>query len=227
MYRLRISVKITDVEMAWRAYFVTSPFAILNAQKLKPERSVKANVIDSTSSPRLQIRLPNEADYVGSDRWLMYGAADCEVHVFVEADNHKVVQRLYWIQFEGYVPSRPELKYDYSSNPVQKFGGVEFYVRSRFGPTNDAVKPGSDAEHVRLLIGGSSYTMPGGMMNVRLVHLPDEQRRRELMIIYAENTKSEGVEWEDLMPGGKAADRWPDIQRALIERAAKKIVVTQ
>ena len=29
--------------------------------------------------------------------------------------------------------------------------------------------------------------MPAGMMSVRLVHLLDEQKRKELMIIYSEN----------------------------------------
>jgi hypothetical protein len=53
-------------------------------------------------------------------------------------------------------------------------------------PTDDAVKPGYDAEHVRQLIRASAYTIPPGMVNVRFVHLPDEQKRRELMIIYAE-----------------------------------------
>src|SRR5687767_2154370 len=210
----------------WLSVLLFCTFTV-SAQTPKPERAVHANVISSANNPRIQIKLPKEAHYVGGDRWLMYEVADCEIHVFVEADDHKKVQRLYWIQFEGYVPSRPQLKYDYTSNPVQHFGGLEFYTRPRFGPTDDPVKPGSDAEHVRQLIRASGYTMPTGMMNVRLVHLPDEHRRKELMIIYAEDTDSAGVEWRDLLPGGKAADRWQEIQRVLIESAAKRIVFSQ
>jgi hypothetical protein len=65
------------------------------------------------------------------------------------------------------------------------------------------------------------------MLNVRLVHLPDEQKRKELMIIYAEDTAFAGVAWTDLFPGGKAAGQWPDIQKALEERAETRIVLHQ
>jgi hypothetical protein len=202
--------------------FWTIPLTV-SAQTAVPERTVNANVIRSMRDPRIQITLPKRVEYVGSDRWLLYGVADCEVHVFVEADDRKKVQRYYWIQFEGYVPSRPELKYDYTSNPVQRIGGLPFYVRARFGGTEDPVKPGSDAQHVQQLIQGKGYSMPAGMMNVRLVHLPGADRRKELMIIYAEDISVAGVEWRDLLPGGKAADRWQAIQRELIESAAKRI----
>jgi hypothetical protein len=134
---------------------------------------------------------------------------------------------MYWLQFEGYLPSKPELKHNYSSDPIQKFEGIDFHVRARFGPNDDPVKPGSDTEHVRRLIHNRGLTMPKGMMNVRLVHLLDEQKRKELMIIYGENIESIGLEWTDLIPGGKAADRWPDIQKALIQRAEKQIVLKE
>jgi hypothetical protein len=197
--------------------------SILSAQALKPERSVQANTVTSASDPRLRIKLPKQAKYLGSDRWLLFGIIDCEVHVFVEADAHKIVQRLYWVQFEGYIPSRPELKYDYSSNRVQKVDGLDFYTRAQFGPADDPVKAGSDAEHVRQLVQAAGYTMPPGIRNIRLVHLPDERQRRELMVIYEENLATEGVQWKDLLPGGKAADRWPKMQQDLMEHLKKRI----
>ena len=36
--------------------------------------------------PRLRIQLPKPARYVGGERWLLFGIADCEIHVFVQAD---------------------------------------------------------------------------------------------------------------------------------------------
>jgi hypothetical protein len=61
------------------------------------------------------------------------------------------------------------------------------------------------------------------MMCVRFVHLLDEQKRRELMIIYGEEVASTGFPAADLRKGGKAYDRWPAIESGLIERAEKKI----
>ena len=49
--------------------------------------------------------------------------------------------------------------------------------------------------------------MPAGMMYVRLVHLLDEQKRKELMIIYGEYLAPTGFSVADLSQGGKAFDR--------------------
>ena len=48
-------------------------------------------------------------------------------------------------------------------------------------------KPGSGGEHIRKLIASRGYKMPANAMYVRLVHLLDEAKRRELMIIYGED----------------------------------------
>ncbi len=69
--------------------------------------------------------------------------------------------------------------------------------------------------------------MPAGMMDVRLVHLLDEQKRKELMIIYGEDVTPTGFNAAGLDEGGKAHDRWPAIEKALVERAVKMIVIEE
>lgn len=67
--------------------------------------------------------------------------------------------------------------------------------------------------------------MPAGMMYVRLVHLLDEQKRKELMFIYGEDLAPTGFTAADLKKSGKAYDQWPAIEKSLIERAEKKIKI--
>jgi hypothetical protein len=50
------------------------------------------------------------------------------LHAFVEADFDKKVQRLYWIQFEGYVPARLDLAHTYDSPRHTTIDGLDFYV---------------------------------------------------------------------------------------------------
>src|SRR6266851_9976473 len=199
----------------------------LAVQAKAPERRVEHNVIISERDPKVRIELPKSVRYVGADRWVLYGIADCELHAFVEADERKNVQRLYWVQFEGYIPTRPELKHEYNSPQHAKIGGMDFYVdtwvRSRDGKT----RPGSDREHIEALIRSKEYKMPAGMMDVRLVHLLDEQKRKELMIIYGEDVTPTGLSAGELDEGGKAHDRWPGIEKALVERAVKMIVIEE
>ena len=67
--------------------------------------------------------------------------------------------------------------------------------------------------------------MPAGMMYVRLVHLLDEQKRKELMIIYGEDLSDTGYAAAELRGGGKAYARWPTIEEDLVARAKKKIII--
>jgi hypothetical protein len=69
--------------------------------------------------------------------------------------------------------------------------------------------------------------MPAGMMIVRLVHLLVEQKRKELMIIYAEDLSPKGFTTAHLKKGGKAYDQWPVIEKSLVERAKNKIKIEQ
>jgi uncharacterized protein YdeI (BOF family) len=192
-----------------------------------PERKVATNVIASERDPEVQIQLPGSVQYVGADRWVMYDNTDCELHIFVEADEQKNVQRLYWVQFEGYLPSKPELKYQYNSPRHTNLGGMDFYVDTWVRATDEKPRLGSDGEHVRALVHAKGYRMPAAMMSVRLVHLLDAQKRKELMIIYSEDVAATGLEAADLKEGGKAYDRWPKVEKDLIQNAEKKIVIEQ
>jgi hypothetical protein len=203
------------------ALFCTS----LLAQSHPPERKVDGNVITSERDPKVRIELPKSAQYVGADRWVLYDIADCELHAFVEVDAQKNVQRLYWVQFESYIPSRPELAHTYDSPRHANIAGMDFYVDTWVRAKDAETRRGSDREHIEALIRAKGYKMPVGMMYVRLVHLLDPQKRKELMIIYGEDLKPTGFTAAELDDRGKAHNRWPAIENGLVERAKKKIVI--
>ncbi len=198
---------------------------LLLAQALRPERKVEGSTITSENNPAVRIHLPSSAQYVGADRWILYGVADCELHAFVEADGQKNVQRLYWVQFEGYVPNKPELKHTYDSPRHTDIAGMDFFVDTWVRASVEQVRPDSDREHIDALIRAKGYHMPAGMMYVRLVHLLDEQKRKELMIIYGEDVAPSGFTALDLQPNGKAQDQWPALEKGLIERAKGKLSI--
>src|SRR4051812_46386469 len=79
----------------------------LGASATEPERKIERNVIVSERDPQIRVELPAFAQYAGGDRFVLYDIADCELHAFVKADAAKVVQRLYWVQFEQYLPDKP------------------------------------------------------------------------------------------------------------------------
>lgn len=148
--------------------------------------------------PPAVVSLPDNAQYLGNRRWVLYGYADCDLHLFVdtdvvgadavETDAKGVVTRLYWIQSEGYLDSRPELTHagDYDDSRKIDIGGLRFHLDTWTRDREDAAPADSDLEQVDRLIAESGLSLPEDMVFVRLVHLPDPAQRKELMIIYAE-----------------------------------------
>jgi hypothetical protein len=177
------------------------------AHAAPPERIVRGNSIVSRADPHLRITVPHAAMYVGADRWNLYDVADCEIHVFVEADKARRVTRFYWIQFEAYLPSHPDFYYDYPSPPntPMQLWNRDFQVRARFGPTGEVPKAGSDLERVQQLIAKAGYTLPPHMLNVRMVHLgPKDAKgrvRSEMILFYNEDMAPTGMTSMDFITG--------------------------
>jgi hypothetical protein len=111
----------------------------------------------------------------------------------------------------------------YDSPRHTAIGGLDFYVDTWVATKDEKTTPGSDLEHVQALIGSHGYTMAAGMTSVRLVHLLDEQKRKELMIIYAEDLTPSGFAPAELKKGGKAYDQWSKIEKDALDHAASTI----
>jgi hypothetical protein len=197
----------------------------LTAPTGPPQRRIEGNIITSATDPAATIQLLNSPAYIGADRWILYGIADCELHAFVQADAQKKVQRLYWIQFESYLPTKPDMHHTYDSPRHTQINGLDFYVDTWVEPTNGPIKPDSDVEHIYNILQTHGYKLPTGMMSVRLVHLLDQQKRKELMFIYSEDVASTGLTVSELHSGGSEHDQWPKIEKGLIDRAEKSITI--
>ncbi len=220
-----MSVKTLDKIMQkiflslWILFFC----GLLSANPLGPERKVESNTVFSERDPKIKIEVPKTARYIGADRWNLYEIADCEIHVFVEADEEKNIKKYYWIQFESYLPSKPEYSYNYRGGNDMLIAGLDFNVRARFGSTSDPIKSGSDLERVVNLISASGYKLPADIMNVRFIHLLDNTKRKELMIIYGEDLSPTGLRTTDLIGDGTIHPKWTAIEAALLDRAKQNI----
>lgn len=135
------------------------------------------------------------------------------------------MQRLYWVQFEAYLPSKPDLHHTYDSPRHTQIGGLDFFIDTWVKPTREHITPGSDLEHIDSVLEAQGYKLPPAMMSVRLVHLLDQQKRKELMIIYSEDVTPSGLTANELSTGGRAHDQWPKIESGLISRAEKSIAI--
>jgi len=171
---------------------VMVPVAVACAQKKADTgpapvmREVKGQTIISDSSPAADLTFASDFHYVGSQVVNLYGSADAEQHVFVAGPPGKV-ERIYWIQFEHYLPSNNHT-YNYRPERTVDIGGLQFiYDVQAYSDYSGAIQdPRSDAAAVVGLLDKHKLARPSRVVRVRMFHLPSADHRSELMIIYGE-----------------------------------------
>jgi hypothetical protein len=189
-------------------------------------RSVKGQVLTSTKTPAVRIEFDQGFKYAGGHSFILYDVANAEQHFFVDADKEGRIKRMYWAQFEGYLPSNTHT-YRYKVNKTASIGGLEFiadaYARNiKANPG----QPDSDGARARAFLESKGYRMASDdVLSQRLVHLIDDAKRDELMIIYLEDLSGMGLTAADLAEGGRAAARWGEISNGLLDRAVKGMKV--
>jgi hypothetical protein len=198
----------------------------VDATAQRQARSVQGQVLTSTEKPALRLRFDKEFKYVGNQDFILYEVAHAEQHFFVDADKEGRIKRLYWVQFEGYLPSNTHT-YRYKVNKTVKLGGLDF-IADAYARNTKASKdrPDSDGSRARTFLESKGYRMASDdVLSQRLVHLLDETKRDELMVVYLEDLSAMGLTAGDLAAGGRAHARWEEISKGLLERAVKGMEV--
>lgn len=195
-----------------------------------PAARVEANRIVHPSEG-VTVTLPKSAAFIGSERFKLYDVADAEVHVFAEKDASNGLKKLYWVQFESYLPDAMTTGYNYAEgNARMMLWNTPTWVRAGPVSTGGRTRAGSDREHVIGILRRAGIGIPADVMNVRMVQLLDDPQgtgkgKRELMIIYSEDLAPTGKTLAQLTVDGKPGPDWRPLEEALIERATASVKV--
>ena len=193
-----------------------------------PIRRVTGRVLTSTETPAVRLEFANGFTYVGGQTFILYDVARAEQHFFVDADTKGRIKRMYWVQFEGYLPSNTET-YRYKLTRTVQIGGLEFIADAwARNIKENPGRPDSDGSRARAFLNGKGYRLASDdVLSQRLVHLVDEEKRNELMIIYMEDLAGMKLTAKDLAPEGRAAAQWDEIAKGLLERAVKGMEISR
>jgi hypothetical protein len=194
----------------------------------KPLRRVDGQVLISSRLPAVRLEFDRGFKYAGTQSFILYDVATAEQHFFVDVDAQGRIKRMYWIQFEGYLPTNAHT-YNYNSTNIVKLGGFDFFAdawaRNIKGSPG---RPDSDGSRARAFLESKGYRLASDeVLTQRLVHLVDEAKRSELMIIYLEDLGPTGFVATDLSKGGSAFEKWPGVSAALLDRARKSLKVSR
>ena len=204
--------------------FVTLP--VSSYSQTDQLREVKGRVIKSASTPAVELEFGKDFKYAGGHKFVLYDVASAEQHFFVDADKDGRVKRMYWVQFEGYLPNNTHT-YDYKGTKTVTIGGLDFiadaYARNiKANPG----RPDGDGALGRAFLEKKGYRLAGDeIVSQRLLHFIGEKKRDELMIIYLEDMSGLGLTAADVNKGGKAEAQWKDIADALLTRAQKDMKI--
>ena len=195
--------------------------------KLENTRTVKkGNTLVSDSLPKLKLKFRKDFKYVGGQTFILYDVARAEQHFYVDADSQGRISRLYWVQFEGYLPENNH-KYDYSKSQKKvNIDGLDFYADT-WARKNDPTKmrANSDGSRAQEFLKAKGFTFKSDeFIMQRLVNMVDASNRNELMVIYLE-VLPDGSTAADLNPNGKDAAKWPEIADGLLARAKQNMKI--
>jgi hypothetical protein len=189
---------------------------------------VVGQVLTSNGMPSVRMKFDQAFKYVGTQSFVLYDVANAEQHFFVDADKTGRIKRMYWVQFEGYLENNNHT-YKYPITKTVNIAGLDFiadaYARNLKANPG---RPDSDGSRARAFLQSKGYRVASDeILSQRLVHLVDDRKRSELMIIYLEDLSAMGLTAADLAKDGKAADRWDQISKELLERALKNMEMSR
>lgn len=189
-------------------------------------RTAKGQTLTSSELPKLKLKFKKPFKYVGGHTFILYEVARAEQHFFVDADKDGNVSRLYWVQFEGYLPSNTHA-YDYDSPKKVNIGRLDFFAdvyARKVDPKQG--RPDSDSAKAREFLLSKGYKLASDeVMMQRLVNMVAPDNRTELMILYLEVLTPTGLTAADLNKGGKAEGKWPEITAGLLKRAIEDLKI--
>ena len=184
-------------------------------------RTVSGNTLVSENDPPVRMSFEEGFEHIGGQKFILYGTAEVEQHFFAEEHPDGTLKSFVWIQFEGFLPDN-DYTYDYSDSPLRlQIGDFDFYTDTEAGASNRLMPlgwPGTDGFLARKFAADKGYTMPDDYAYARLVHIPDDASRKELLIIFMEDLAPTGWTGESLREGGEHEGRWPEVEAAHLDR---------
>jgi hypothetical protein len=154
-----------------------------------PLRGIDHDTLVSKADPAASFVFARPFRYAGAQTIDILKIAGAEQYFFIDAAADSSIRRFYWLQFEHFYPDNTDT-YNYSGieqHPVQ-VGRLAFMGDIRVSPdyfTMDQ-RPGSDSKAAEDFLRARGFKLDGTFATLRLFHLPDATKRRELMIIYGE-----------------------------------------
>lgn len=211
------------------------------SETAKPTRAVVGNLLESASVPEIAILVDSSFAFVGgfgieieanSDEWpddlIGKPIAAGERFVFVDARENGLVERLFIVQFEGFLDNNEET-YNYNFAAAEQLGENRYRHNTWFYNSRDQAEknPKGEGARTRAFLSEQDFQVADEYMMSRFVGLASEDRRNEIIIYYVEMMRSSTgytlEQWEsESVELGRAA-----IEEEFVARSRKSFEIVR
>lgn len=189
-------------------------------------RRVDNNTLISMETPAVQVTVDTELPFIGRTQFVIKNVALAEVFLFGDARNGQL-QRLFWVQFEGFLPTN-DLTCEYPSGRPVVLSEHEYTTGLGGGVLETWIQeqPDSDVAHLVQFLSEQGYAMPAEVLLHRFVRLLDDPPRNEVLFIYLEDLQELGLAFADLTEGGAREAELDEVSQQLYQRALSSFTVS-
>lgn len=193
--------------------------AMALAADVPPKRMVSGDTITSSRLPEVSLKVGRGFTYAGVFPFRIRDVAGGERHVWVDADEHKRIRRLFVLQFEGYNQGSG-YTYDYKPRNVTRLGAHDYNSNGFFYSDAEYARehPGNEAELTHRFVEAKGYTLDADQLLYRFYRgLPDDGNKSEFLIFYIEPMADLGIKLEDV-----SENQDKEREKALLAKARER-----
>ena len=163
---------------------------------------VSNNEFVSPRNPKIQVRVDPKFEYAGRVPFAIENIASGYRYIFVRVSGQrlgqKLIQRMFIIQQEGFLPSSTDTYKYRITNPV-KLGSSDYRHSVSFDDNDATIRaePGKEADVTRKFLTARGYRMESEMVMARFARPADSEHRHEIIFFCFENLSSYGHKLTD------------------------------
>ena len=204
-------------------------------------RAVNGNTLVSNELPEIEIEVSEEFSFIGKFDFEIIAeskeypeeirnkpVAAGERYVFVSADSNKAVNKLFIVQFEGFLANN-DFVYNYNFDEADYLGQIKYRHNTWFYDSKKLAEenPNNEGAKTRAFLNEKGYQLEDQFMMSRFVGLASEDRKHEIIIYYLEMLqKSTGYSLEEY-ERSISKEEADAIRTSLIERSRNSFKITK
>lgn len=212
----------------------------LSSEKL-PKRSVDGNVLTSNKLPEIEITVNEEFSFIGQFDFEIIASSDeypehlqgkpvaaGERYIFATMDENRSINKLFIVQFEGFLPAN-EFIYNYNFSSADSIGGNKYRHNTWFYDSKKLAQenPNGEGAKTRTFLEGKGFILEDEFMMSRFVGLASDDRKNEIIIFYHEMLNKTTGESLDEYENSSSIAKAKSIRNSFIQRSRQSFNITK